>query len=241
MKIVKGKRAVSEAVKSAFAVERIMIDSTLKSKAEIKQIIKEAEKKSIKIMIVSREDLLKILPEEKNTQGIIAYVKMKNSTIDSLLDNKAINTFVVALDHIQDPYNFGAVLRTCESFGVKTVIYPKDRNCSITPGVIKASSGAIHHLNMIKVVNLAQTLIKMDKEGYWIYTADSNNGTSLDKFEPACPMVLVVGNEQKGISRRIKELAHSSIIIKTKGRTESLNVSVATSILIYELAKKIKL
>ena len=144
------------------------------------------------------------------------------------------------IDHIQDPFNFGAILRTCETLGVTWVIYPKDRNCPITPGVVKASSGAIHHMNLVRVTNLAQSLEKLEKAGYWIYGTSDQGATDLDTFKPNSPMVLIVGNEEKGLSPLLAKKTHGIIKISMHGKVSSLNVSVATGILIYTLSRSMQ-
>jgi 23S rRNA (guanosine2251-2'-O)-methyltransferase len=241
MIILKGKRAVKEALLSNNALERIIVSHKSQYSFDIKELVKEATAQQIKVQVLNEKEFAQLLPNETNTQGIVAYIQdIKNIGLKELINNKEKYPFVVAVDHLQDPYNFGAILRTCEILGIAAVIYPKDRNCPITPGVIKASSGAINHLDMIKVTNLAQSLKSLDDNGYWLFGADANNGVSLEDISVQAPLVLVVGNEQKGISPRIQKMLHSSIIIPTSGKTDSLNVSVATGIITYSLAQKLK-
>ncbi|MFC1771454.1 23S rRNA (guanosine(2251)-2'-O)-methyltransferase RlmB [Candidatus Margulisiibacteriota bacterium] len=238
MNKLKGKHAVFEALNSDTRIERILVDFKVKDRDDIQKIITIARKKSIKIQICSPADFYKNAREE-NTQGILAYLRTKKLLdLDHVLSNKNNYPFIVVVDHLEDPYNFGAIMRTCEFFGVKVVIFPKDRNCQITPGVIKASSGAVNHLNMIKVVNIAQTLNSLSKNGYWLYGADSNEGTTLESFSPALPLVLVVGNENRGLSKHIQKIINDKIKIPRSGKTDSLNVSVATGIIIHSLIKQ---
>jgi 23S rRNA (guanosine2251-2'-O)-methyltransferase len=238
MQQIKGKHAIYEALQSEAQIERIIIDYKSQNNSDIKKIISLARTKSIKVQIVPSQKFWKECAEE-NAQGIIAYTsEILQLDIADIVMNPKKYPLVLAVDHIEDPYNFGAIIRTAEIFGVKAIIYPKDRNSQITPGVIKVSSGAIHHLDIIKVVNLAQALQKLEKAGYWLYGADSNQGTDLDTFSPSFPLVLVVGNEHKGISTRISKMLHLKVKIPTIGKTDSLNVSVATGVISYHLFRE---
>jgi 23S rRNA (guanosine2251-2'-O)-methyltransferase len=240
MIIIKGKRAVLEALRGKGQVESVVVSVKSQYKPEIKAIIQKAKVCNVNLQIIPEDRFEEILPGQTNTQGIIAYQKAsKEKTLNDVIKAKENYPFIIAIDHLQDPYNFGAILRTCEILGVKAVVYPKDRNCQITPGVIKASSGAISHLDMIKVVNLAQAIKTLDSNGYWIYGADSNAGVSLNEIKVQAPIVLVVGNEQKGISTRVSSMLHSSINIPATGKTQSLNVSVATGIITYVLSQQL--
>jgi len=239
MNIIKGKHALEEALKADIKIERILVDFNLQNRPDIKYLLIMARQHGIKVQALSNSDFNRNT-EAQNSQGLLAYVQMKKELdLAYLKAHKENYPFMVAVDHIQDPYNFGAILRTCESFGIKAVIYPKDRNVQITPGVIKASSGAIHYLDLIKVTNLAQALQELQKEDFWLYSADANEGQNLEEVVINTPLVLIVGNEQKGISRRISEMIDGKVKIATCGQTSSLNVSVATGILVYNFIRSI--
>jgi 23S rRNA (guanosine2251-2'-O)-methyltransferase len=146
---------------------------------------------------------------------------------------------IVVLDHLEDPQNFGAILRSCETLGVRAVVYPKDRSSQITPAVIRASAGAIYHLDLAKVVNIAGALEKLREAGYWIY-GTAEDGVSLDEFSAPMPLALVLGNEGRGVSNRVAKMADGHIRIPLVGKVESLNVSVAAGILLYSLSRGLK-
>lgn len=235
--LIKGKHAVMEAMRANIGIDRIIVDFKSQYDPDIHQIQKLAERNRIKVQRVSTASF-QTYCDEKQSQGILAYVASKQSlSLDHILDHQDDYPFLVAVDHILDPYNFGAILRTCETLGVNAVLYPKDRNCQITPGVIKASSGAIHYLDMVKITNLAYTLDALQEAGYWVYGADSNNGVDLNQLEPQFPLVLVVGNEEKGISPGILKKLDGRIHIPLVGQIESMNVSVATGIILYNLQR----
>jgi 23S rRNA (guanosine2251-2'-O)-methyltransferase len=242
MQTIKGKHAVLEALRSNIVIERIMISYAIKTTTEVKEIMGLAKKNKIKIQTAPNSFFQNNFPDETNTQGILAYVQDKKLLdLSDILNNKNKYKFVLALDHIEDPFNFGAIIRTSEIFGVNAIIFPKDRSCQITSGVIKVSSGAINNIDLIKVVNIAQSLEKLSNNGYWLYGADSNNGEDLDRVEPNAPLVIVMGNEHKGISTRVLKMLHLKLKIPTIGKTASLNVSVATGIILNKFMKNIYL
>ncbi|MFC1752418.1 23S rRNA (guanosine(2251)-2'-O)-methyltransferase RlmB [Thermoproteota archaeon] len=237
MTIIKGKHAVAEALASGAQLDRILVAYTIKDRADIRSVITKAQFQSVKVQYCSASELKRLIPDGSH-QGIAGYMRLQKAvSLDMLIADQGHYPFIIAVDHMQDPYNFGAILRTCESFGIKAVLYPKDRNVQITPGVIKVSSGAVNYLDLVKVTNLASALEKLKSAGYWIYGADSHNGQSLDQFQPQFPLVLVMGSEQKGISKRIQKMVDLNIHIPIKGRTESLNVSVAAGIIMYQLSR----
>ena len=139
---------------------------------------------------------------------------------------------------MKPPFNFVGILRTAECSGVKAVIYPKDRACKLTAGVITASSAAVHYLDLIQVTNIAASIEKLKKAGYWIYGTDSNWGHALTYFDPASPVSLVMGNEDKGLFKRVRQLCDEAIYIHIKLNLGSMNVSVATGIILRHLLGK---
>jgi 23S rRNA (guanosine2251-2'-O)-methyltransferase len=238
MQIVKGKRAVLEALKAEASIERVVVSFAAMDRPDVKPIVHLAHKKSIKVQTLSNQAFQKSISDDQ-TQGIVAYMgAFRYSELSDIIAHKEDTQLIVALDHIEDPYNFGAILRTCETLGVKSVIFPKDRNAQMTPGTIKASSGAVHHLNLVKVTNIAQSLIQLKKAGFWVYGSIAEEGEALDQVNPAFPMVLVMGNENKGLSKRVTSLLDGRLAIPMSGQVGSLNVSVAAGILIYALSRK---
>lgn len=235
MHTVKGWRAVLEALRANVPISRIIVSEAATHRSEFKDILKQAKFSKLNVQTSHQKRFQKEYPDKQN-QGIVAYVSPKTFTpLDHLCAHPDHYPIVLALDHIEDPYNFGAILRTAEQMGVRAVIFPKDRSCQITPGVIKASSGAIHYLEMVRVVNVAQSLDALRNAGYWLIGTQIEEGTPLPDFTPVFPMVLVLGNEAKGQSRRISKMVDSHIYIPTNGRVSSLNVSVAAGILAYTI------
>jgi len=145
------------------------------------------------------------------------------------------------LDSIEDPMNFGAIIRSAESVGVDALIYKKDGQCQITPAVIKTSAGAISNLNMIKVTNLNDTIAKLKNNGYWVYASClDSTAHKLQDIKFSGKVCVIVGNENKGISPLVIKNADFKVYIESSGKTQSLNVSAATAILLYTIKSKIE-
>ena len=166
----------------------------------------------------------------KNNQGIIVEIDdFKYCDINVIDDD-----FVIILDHIEDPHNFGAIIRTAESMGIKNIIIPKDRSVVVNETVMKTSAGALNHVNIIRVTNLVNAIDYLKKEGFFIYGAEADgvNYKSIDYSEKRC---LVMGSEGKGISPIVRKNCDVIVSLPMKGHVNSLNVSVATAIFIYEM------
>lgn len=238
MRLVKGKHAVKESY-TAGLLDRVLISSQVANRPEMTSLINELKGNGVKIQRLSPHRFNQQVTEA-NHQGIVGYVRDKEHVgFDVIVANPDKYPFLVVLDHIEDPYNFGGILRTCEALGVSGVVYPKDRNTQLSAGVAKAASGAASHLNLLKVVNVSQAIRSLKKAGYWVMGTDVNNGTSLTQFEPQFPLALVLGNESKGQSRLVSSLVDDNLLIDLKGNVESLNVSVATGILVHHISQQL--
>lgn len=231
--IIKGKRAIFEALRAGKSVERIVVN--FQQMTGLEDILSEARIHRIKVHKVAPKVFAKSYPEAQ-TQGIVAVLAATSYlALQDVLAAPTLPPVIMALDHLEDPYNFGAILRSCEVFGIKTVLFAKDRAATLTPGVVKVSSGAVHYLDLVKISNLGDSLLKLKNAGYWIYGADSNQGQNLNEVSFNLPMVMVMGNEEKGISKRISKMVDLSVKIPTVGSVDSLNVSVAAGIMAYHI------
>ena len=141
------------------------------------------------------------------------------------------------LDHLEDPHNIGAIIRTCEALGVEGIIIPNDRCASINATVVKTSAGAIEYIPIIRVVNLVQTIKKLKDKGYWIIGTDmeGEDYTTIDYKMPVC---LIIGNEGKGISKLVADNCDYMASIPMKGKINSLNASVSLGIILSEIVSK---
>lgn len=164
-------------------------------------------------------------------QGIVVEIEdYKYYDIDEIIKE---NGFIVILDHIEDPHNFGAIIRTCEAAGVDGIIIPKDRSVEVNGTVMKTSVGTLDKMKIVSVTNLVQTIDYLKKKGYWI-TATDMEGTDYTKIDYKGSIAIIIGNEGNGVSRLVKENSDFIASIKMCGSVNSLNASVAAGIVIFE-------
>lgn len=168
-------------------------------------------------------------------QGIILDVMDYQYTpLNDLLKSDA--QFVVILDHLEDPHNFGAIIRTCECAGVDYIIIPKNRSVSVNSTVYKTSSGALNNVKIIEVVNLNNTIKKLKTLGFWVYGSDAL-GKDYRSIKYDSKTCLIIGSEGHGLKKIVSNSCDEIISIPMKGKVNSLNASVASGILIYEIMK----
>ena len=210
-------------------------------------VLKELDKKKIKKVFTSRKEVCKYCSENK-----IKYELVDNHLLNKMCEYNhqgvVIDAFdydyytlkdlegdlVLILDHLEDPHNFGAIIRTCASVGIKSIIIPKDRSVGVTDVVVKTSVGTINYVKIIMVNNLVATIKALQKDGFFVYAA-SMEGTDFRKIDYSDKVALVIGNEGSGVSRLVKESSDCLISIPMNKNVEILNASVAASILIYHL------
>ncbi len=213
-----------------------MLEDKLKSK-EIYQIVKEAEKKNISWQKVSKTELSNIIDNDKH-QGIIAKVESyQYRDFEEILSKIQLKkTFaVLILDHLFDPQNLGSILRSAHAFGVDLVILPKDRSVNISPTVVRLSAGSSEYLSICKEANLNRVIKEFKKIDAWVFGADLTNGQDINNVEFDKKTVLVMGSEKKGMSRLVKDNCDYLVKIPINKDVDSLNVSAAASIILYEI------
>ncbi len=165
-------------------------------------------------------------------QGIVLDVDdVDTYELDYILNIEHDNPFIVMLDHIEDPHNFGAIIRTCEALGVDSIIIPNDRACNINSTVIKTSAGAIYNYPIVRVNSLSSAVNTLKKNGYWIIGTDMNS-TDYNDINYDMPICLIIGNEGKGISNTLVNMCDYMASIPMKGKINSLNASVSCGIMI---------
>jgi len=229
--IVSGKNTANEILKNKQKINKILISDTFKDE----KLILELEKRKIQITVRSKNELDRI--DKSNHQGIILdipdyeYFDLK----DVIKKEKG---FLLILDHIEDPHNFGAIIRTCEAAGVDGIIIPKDRSVEVTSTVMRTSAGALSNFKIIEVTNLKTTIDKLKKANYWIFGTEMNFEKSYKDFDYSnMNICLIIGSEGFGMSKIIKESCDYLISIPMKGKINSLNASVAAGILIYKISE----
>ena len=166
-----------------------------------------------------------------NHQGVI--IDMDDYDYYSL-DNIVDDDFVVALDHLEDVHNFGAIIRTCEAAGVKNILIPKDRSVRINDVVMKTSAGALDRVHIVVVSNLCEALKKLQKKNYFVYSSFMD-GEDYRTLDYSGKKVLVIGNEGKGVSKVVENITDVRVGIPMTGKVNSLNASVAAGILIFAM------
>lgn len=230
-----GKNVVYEKLKSDDLVKEAFVFK----KFNDQEIIDLLKMKKIDIKWVDKYQLDKMV--NGLHQGIILNVlDFETVSLDNILNNDSKYPLIVMLDHLEDPHNFGAIIRSCEALGVDGIIIPNDRAVDINGTVIKTSAGAIQYMKIAKVSNLVNTIEVLKDKGYWIIGTDMN-GTSYNDMKYDMPICLVIGNEGKGMSRLVKESCDYVVSIDMVGKTNSLNASVATGIMMAKIQNSRKL
>lgn len=220
-----GKNVVEEAMKKKEKIQKVYLQENFNDQ-NLKLLI---QKLNVPIKICSKRELDQLA--KGNHQGIIVSVpEFQYQTLNSMIAKE--DAFVLILDHLEDPHNLGAIIRTAEAAGVDGIILPKDRSVSVNSTVIKVSTGAIEHMKMTQVTNLVRTMEELKKQGFWIIGTDME-GTSYEELDYHGKIALVIGNEGNGMSRLVRESCDFIVCIPMFGKTNSLNASVATGILIY--------
>lgn len=173
-----------------------------------------------------------------NHQGVVALISpVSYYNLEAISSEERI---VLALDGIEDPQNLGAILRTAEAAGISSVIIPSRRSATVTPAVIKASSGAAVRLKIIRVNSMVSVIRRLKDLGFWIIGSDVEGSVKYDEIDYPFPSVLILGSEGKGMHRSIRNLCDMKIYIPIYGKVQSLNVSVACGIILYEMVKKLR-
>ncbi len=230
--VIYGIHPVEEILNSPKKIAKILIKKSDKLNQKILKLIVLAEVNNVKIKQVKEEEITKIVPEGVH-QGIAAYVK-KQKKISRIDYSK--NLYVIP-DHITDVHNMGAVLRSTEFFKSDGILLPKKRSADINPTVKKTSAGAVSYLNMIFVSNIGNEIDNFKKNNFWIIGADVEGEDNLYDFKFPSKSVIIIGNEEKGISHLVREKLDFKVKIPGFGQIQSLNVSVACALFLFQYRK----
>ncbi len=237
--MVIGRIPALETIKSNRDINKVFLQEGL-SGGKLKDIQEEAKKRKIQLSFVPKSKL-DLLSDGENHQGVlVAASPVAYAEIDDLFaaaEAKDEVPFFVLLDGIEDPHNLGSIMRTADAAGVHGIIIPKRRAVGLTSTVAKAATGAIEHVPVVRVTNLVQTIEELKERGLWIFGTDMD-GTDYRRWEVDAPIGLVIGNEGKGLSRLVKEKVDETLTIPMTGHVQSLNASVASSLLMYEVFRK---
>lgn len=236
---VEGRNAVLEAFRSGKTVDKLYVLDGCQD-GPVRTIVREAKKQDTILQFVEKERLNQ-MSETGSHQGVIAHIAAyEYAEVEDILEaakKKGEAPFIILLDNIQDPHNLGAIIRTANLAGAHGIIIPKRRAAGLTATAMKTSAGALNYTPVAKVTNLGNTIEELKKEGIWFVCADMQ-GDVMYQVDLKGPIGLVIGNEGEGVSRLVKEKCDFLASIPMKGDIDSLNASVATGVLAYEIVRQ---
>lgn len=234
-----GKNPVLEALRAERDINKIWIAEG-SGKGQMQQVIQLAKQAGVIVQYVPKQKLDQTV--SGNHQGVAASVAAyQYAEVEDLFQaaaNKNEDPFFLILDEIEDPHNLGSILRTADAAGVHGVIIPKRRAVGLTAAVAKASTGAIEHVPVARVTNLARTIEELKEKGVWIVGTDAKGKQDFRQMDGKMPLAIVIGSEGKGIGRLISEKCDFLVRLPMVGKVTSLNASVAASLLMYEVYRK---
>src|SRR5699024_2290989 len=237
--ILVGRNPVFEVLKSERGVNKVLISEQINQQTE-RELQKLVKKKNTILQKVPKQRLDQLTKERH--QGMLAYVApYEYSSVEEILQ-KATNAeeqaFILILDEIEDPHNLGAILRTANATGVHGVVIPKRRAVGLTETVARASAGAIEHVPVARVTNIADTIDELKEQNIWVVGTDERGSQDYRTLDGETALAVVIGNEDKGISRLVKKKCDWMVHLPMQGAISSLNASVASSLLMYEIYRK---
>lgn len=231
-----GRNAVTEALRAGRGINKLLLAESDKE-GSVSEILALAKERGIVTQFVERSKIEAIAGGLRH-QGVLAYTApVAYAELEDILraaEEKGEEPFLLLLDELEDPHNLGALLRTADATGVHGVLIPKRRSVPLTATVAKTSAGAIEYVPVARIGNIAQTLKTLKDKGFWVAGADMDGTQNYYEADLTGPLVLVVGSEGKGMGRLTKEACDFMVKMPMTGRINSLNASVAGSILMYE-------
>lgn len=238
-----GVNPVAEAIRAGRAISALYIQGQLQRHGHIAAVIDAAKAKGIPVKAEAKEFFDSRFP--KGHQGIAALAgRKKTIAVEDLLDipaQRGAVPFFIVLDSIEDPRNFGAILRVADAAGAQGVVFQAHRAAGITPAAAKASAGALEHIPLVEAVNIKHAMEKMKQAGITIIGAEADAPAALWDVDMTVPLALVMGSEGEGLRRTVRERCDRVVSLPLRGVVGSLNVSVATGILAYEVVRQRRL
>ncbi|KHD85756.1 23S rRNA (guanosine(2251)-2'-O)-methyltransferase RlmB [Heyndrickxia ginsengihumi] len=236
---IAGRNPVIEALRANREINKIWIAEG-SQKGSMQQIVQLAKQKKVLVQFVPKQKIDQFVDETH--QGVVALVAAYHyAEIDDLFNLAAKRNeppLFLILDELEDPHNLGSILRTADAVGAHGIIIPKRRSVALTATVAKASTGAIEHIPVARVTNLARTIDDLKKQGVWIVGTDASGKQDYRSMDATIPLGIVIGSEGKGMSRIVKESCDFLVKLPMVGHVTSLNASVAASLLMYEVYRK---
>ncbi len=232
--LVYGKNVAIEILQNNIKIKKIYLQEQFNDQKILSLIIKS----NINQKILSKKGMDDLI--DGLHQGIILDIEdYRYFDFNKVLEDEEIKN-IVMLDHIEDPHNFGAIIRTCEAAGIDAIIIPKDRQVEVNSTVIKTSVGTVFKMKIIRVSNIASSIDKLKQNNFWIIGTDMDNAIDYKNINYEGKTVLIIGNEGKGMSPLVKKKCDFLAKIPMYGTTNSLNASVAAGIMIYEVVRNRK-
>jgi 23S rRNA (guanosine2251-2'-O)-methyltransferase len=242
-KWVWGKQAVLELLRVHPQKVLQVLMSPPEHDQERKEILDLCSKAGIPVSLKDRKEITRILPAPAH-QSVAARLNNENPfvTLESLIFGMTIDQptppVLLAVDHIQDPQNLGAMIRTAHCSGVQGIILPKDRSCPVSGTVHKAAAGALEYMPLVQVTNLVRAMESLKEKGFWILSLEADSPVSLYSLDLRVPLVVVMGGESGGVSSLIRKRSDWLASIPMEGQVSSLNVSVACAVVLYEIMRQ---
>jgi 23S rRNA (guanosine2251-2'-O)-methyltransferase len=234
-----GLRPVIEAIKAGKQIDRLLIRQGLQG-ALYHELMTEVKKFNIVYQIVPLERIE--LVTRKNHQGVLAWLSVieyqQISNLLPMIFEKGEDPLIIALDGVSDVRNFGAIVRSAECLGAHAIVIPEKGSARITADAVKTSAGALNSFPVCREKSIVKAIEFLKESGLRVICTVEKHGAEASKSDLKGPVVLIMGSEEKGISRELLSLADKTVIIPMTGKIESLNVSVATGILIYEISRQ---
>ncbi|HTA76821.1 MAG TPA: 23S rRNA (guanosine(2251)-2'-O)-methyltransferase RlmB [bacterium] len=236
-----GRKPVLEAIRSGQrAITRVYILQGSRD-AALDQVETHAKARNIPVSLETRHRM-DTLAAQENHQGVIAVVDdFKYSDLQDILDNardKKENAFVLLLDEIEDPHNLGAIIRSADAAGVHGVVIPKNRAVEVNATVLKSSAGASEHVTTVKIANLNDAIKKLKEAGVWVVGTDIEATKYHYEYDYRQPVAIIIGNEGRGLRRLVKENCDELVKIPMAGKMSSLNASVASALMLFEVTRQ---
>ncbi|MEA4834649.1 MAG: 23S rRNA (guanosine(2251)-2'-O)-methyltransferase RlmB [Anaeromusa sp.] len=238
--VIAGRNSVGEALKSGRPLNKLLIAKG-ERQGSLRELAGIAKDKGILVQEVEPQRLAQLAPGQRH-QGVVAMASpVEYAEVEDILaaaEAKGEAPLLVVLDELEDPHNLGAVLRSVDAAGAHGVIIPKRRSCPLSTTVAKTSAGAVEYVPVARVSNLAQTLDKLKKAGIWVAGCDMDGTENYFEASLKGPLALVIGGEGRGLGRLVKEHCDFLVRIPMQGHVNSLNASVACSLVLYEAVRQ---
>lgn len=237
---LEGINSVWEALRGGREIEKIYLDEARKDQ-RIKSIITLAARHKVPVQTVNRKRLQALSCTGMN-QGVVAIAAdYRYYEVEAILESAFAEDkkpFLIMLDGIEDPQNLGSIIRTAECAGVDGIILPRHGSAPITPAVVRASAGAVEHMKIARVTNLANTIDFLKKTGMWVVGTAPDARFLYHEADIPTPVALIIGGEDRGIRRLVREKSDMVLRIPLYGRISSLNASVACALVAYEVVRQ---